>query len=115
MEPSSSGSIYIDNYNEDSILSYKNSSYTVNNSTKIAVSAIKVEFCQKKNIVNDYLQFDVRCDALDNHMNQSLCSAHFAIDKNCYYEEIILNDLIFTTNNSNVILRHIILIYKNYG
>ena len=48
MEPSSSGSIYIDNYNEDSILSYKNSSYTVNNSTKIAVSAIKVEFCKKK-------------------------------------------------------------------
>ena len=126
MESVTSGLIYIDNYNGDNILSYKNSSYTLNNSTRVAVSGIKVEFCQE-NLVNKYLQFDIECSALDTYMGQKLCTVHFAIDKSCSYKEINLNNLIFKSilhsqptvtfrsNNSNVILRHIILIYNNYG
>lgn len=120
------GSVYIDNAYDNNILSFKNDGYTLNNSTRIAVSGIKVEFCQE-NIVNQYLHFDLYCSALDNYMGQKLCSVHFVIDKNCSYKEVELNNITFksiihtqpvitfTANNTNIILRHIILLYNNYG
>lgn len=124
---SSSGVVYIDNdYINNDILYFTNNPYILDNSTKVGISGLKIGFT-KKNLEDSYIHFDIKCSALDSHLDQKLCSVHFSVEKGCVYKEFYFTKVFFKsilysqpvisfkTNNSDITIKHIILIFKKYG
>lgn len=124
VEVSKSGVIFIDKINSGS-LTYDNNQYIINDATKIAIYAVKVSF-RPETLIGHHIHFNIKCNAIETYNFDKKIRGVVVVPQIYGFKEIFFNPLYFKnilhthptitfeSDNPNIFIEHIILIYKKY-